>query len=149
MEISKELLSEVMEREIGYFSDYKFIDGYIKGELMEVSKELLSEVLSYKLSYKIKVHKIIVRTGTLNYFYNSKDSCGGLFEANAYINISELVYKIEDWIESKDINVIRIKENKLYEFYINSYIDEETNETKIKGIIAVGEFILKEINGNK
>ena len=116
---------------------------------MEISKELLSEVLSYKLSYKIKVHKIIVRTGTLNYFYNIKDSYGGLFEANAYINISELVYKIEDWIESKDINVIRIKENKLYEFYINSYIDEETNETKIKGIIAVGEFILKEINGNK
>ena len=72
------------------------------------------------------------------------------------INISELAFKIEDWIESKDINVIRIKENKLYEFYINAYIDEETNElffensmiseTKIKGIIAVGEFILKELN---
>ena len=71
---------------------------------MKVSKELLSEVLSYKLPYKIKVHKIIVCTGTLNYFYNSKDNCGGLFEANAYINIYELVYlKLKQWSKLKNV----------------------------------------------
>ena len=71
---------------------------------MKISKELLSEVLSYKLSYKIKVHKIIVRTGTLNYFYNIKDSCGGLFEANAYININELAHKnLKQWAKLKNV----------------------------------------------
>ena len=71
---------------------------------MEISKELLSEVLSYKLSYKIKVHKIIVRTGTLNYFYNIKDSYGGLFEANAYINVYELAHKnLKQWAKLKNV----------------------------------------------
>lgn len=117
---------------------------------MKISKDLLSEVLKddRKLDNDIIlcIDKVSVRYGFVQIdgeisYYN--------------INIYELAHKIEDWIESKDINVIRIKENKLYEFYINAYIDEETNElffensitseTKIKGIIAVGEFILKEI----
>ena len=138
---------------------------------MEISKELLGEVL---FGGRVEIKSFGVNENTLDYSMycslNEKDGTdfNESIPDNYYvvkrhiyddINISELGYKIEDWIESKDINVIRIKENKLYEFYINAYIEEETNElffensitseTKIKGIIAVGEFILKEINGNK
>ena len=120
---------------------------------MKISKELLSEVLEgLELDYEYPIE-----------FYNNKNAfrywvmeSPKYQSTSEYINIYELAFKIEDWIESKDINIIRIKENKLYEFYINAYIDEETNElffensitseTKINGIIAVGEFILKEIN---
>ena len=113
---------------------------------MEISKELLSGVLKlHILEYSCNGHNL--------YYDYFKD---GVTYTSYNMTVGELAYKIEDWIESKDINVIRIKENELYEFYINAYIDEETNElffensitseTKIKGIIAVGEFILKEIN---
>ena len=91
---------------------------------MEVSKELLSEVLSYKLPYKIKVHKIIVRTGTLNYFYNSKDICGGLFEANAYINIYELAFKCKEWAYTNKYRLSsgQHRLNTKQEHYINNQI---------------------------
>lgn len=114
---------------------------------MEISKELLGVVLGKRV---IGVEKGL-RGKCIRYCWDDR-----AMAITQEININELAYKIEDWIESKDINVIRIKENKLYEFYINAYIDEETNElffensitseTKIKGIIVVGEFILKEIN---
>ena len=119
---------------------------------MEISKELLSRVLPFK-NLEGRTWQYNLTDNNINITYNINK----YFEGNTYqINIYELAFKIEDWIESKDINVIRIKENKLYEFYINAYIDEETNElffensitseNKINGIIAVGEFVLKEIN---
>ena len=135
MEISKELLSEVLEEDVR-LGEYNIID---------------NDGVPQKYNMKITLNGT-----TLNYWRYYKEWDDGSTMVSCRINISELAFKIEDWIESKDINVIRIKENKLYEFYINSYIDEETNElffensitseTKIKGIIAVGEFILKEIN---
>ena len=138
MEISKELLSEVLEEDVRVV-EYNIID---------------NDGVPQKYNMKITLNGT-----TLNYWRYYKEWDDGSTMVRCQINISELAYKIEDWIESKDINVIRIKENKLYEFYINAYIDEETNElffensitseTKIKGIIAVGEFILKEINGTK
>ena len=127
---------------------------------MEISKELLGEVLGSPLSYlNISCdNKCEVRHSTMFENYQEGVAYTYLYgnQETRFMSKYELAFKIEDWIESKDINVIRIKENKLYEFYINAYIDEETNElffensitskTKIKGIIAVGEFILKEIN---
>lgn len=64
---------------------------------MNISKELLSEVLDNEVPYQVKVHKIIIKNNSLNYFYNSKDSGGGLFEANEYINIYELAHKCKEW----------------------------------------------------
>ena len=135
MEISKELLSEVLEEDVR-LGEYNIID---------------NDGVPQKYNMKITLNGT-----TLNYWRCYKEWDDGSTMVRCQINISELAFKIEDWIESKDINVIRIKENKLYEFYINAYIDEETNElffensitseTKIKGIIAVGEFILKELN---
>ena len=135
MEISKELLSEVLEEDVR-LGEYNIID---------------NDGVPQKYNMKITLNGT-----TLNYWRYYKEWDDGSTMVSCRINISELAFKIEDWIESKDINVIRIKENKSYEFYLNAYIDEETNElffensitseTKIKGIIAVGEFILKEIN---
>ena len=62
-----------------------------------ISKELLSEVLENEVPYQVKVHKIIIKNNSLNYFYNSKDNRGGLFEANEYINIYELANKCKEW----------------------------------------------------
>lgn len=62
-----------------------------------ISKELLSKVLDNEVPYQVKVHKIIIKNNSLNYFYNSKDSGGGLFEANEYINIYELAHKCKEW----------------------------------------------------
>ena len=62
-----------------------------------ISKELLSTVLDNEVPYQVKVHKIIIKNNSLNYFYNSKDSGGGLFEANEYINIYELAHKCKEW----------------------------------------------------
>ena len=93
---------------------------------MEISKELLSEVLSYKSSYKIKVHKIIVRTDTLNYFYNIKDRCGGLFEANAYIDIYELAFKCKEWASELDY------EMEATEFKACEYMLKELNEKQLQ-----------------
>lgn len=114
-----------------------------------ISKELLSEVL------KKQVNKIITDP--------NEDCTIGLNEIiicfDGYMqkwNIFELADKIENWIESKDINVIRIKENNFYEFYINAYIDENykvlvfedsiTSNIKINGIVAVAEFILNKVS---
>ena len=136
---------------------------------MKISKELLSEVLGEDVRLGIyttvesdedelvqHIMKIEIYGNRVSYWRYYTEWDNGNTMVRCQINSNELTFKIEDWIESKDINVIRIKENKLYKFYINSYIDEETNElffenlitseTKIKGIIAVGEFILKEIN---
>ena len=66
-----------------------------------ISKELLSKVLDNEVPYQVKVHKIIIKNNSLNYFYNSKDSGGGLFEANEYINIYELAHKCKEWALSK------------------------------------------------
>ena len=62
-----------------------------------ISKELLSEVLENEVPYQVRVHKIIIKNNSLNYFYNSKDNRGGLFEANEYINIYELAHKCKEW----------------------------------------------------
>ncbi len=62
-----------------------------------ISKELLSIILDNEVPYQVKVHKIIIKNNSLNYFYNSKDSGGGLFEANEYINIYELAHKCKEW----------------------------------------------------
>ena len=62
-----------------------------------ISKELLSKVLDNEVPYQVKVHKIIIKNNSLNYFYNSKDSGGGLFEANEYINIYELAHLCKQW----------------------------------------------------
>ena len=62
-----------------------------------INKELLSKVLDNEVPYQVKVHKIIIKNNSLNYFYNSKDSGGGLFEANEYINIYELAHKCKEW----------------------------------------------------
>jgi hypothetical protein len=125
---------------------------------MEVSKELLSEVLSYKLSYKIKVHKIIVRTGTLNYFYNIKDSYGGLFEANAYINVYELAFKCKEWLLSKgyyfSIYSFNFSGNTEQEHRVRLLIgndvvywgNDSCEETEVETIILASEWIRKEIN---
>ena len=64
-----------------------------------ISKELLSKVLDDEVPYQIKVHRIIIKNNSLNYYYNSKDSRGGLFEANEYINIYELAHKCKEWLE--------------------------------------------------
>ena len=66
-----------------------------------INKELLSKVLDNEVPYQVKVHKIIIKNNSLNYFYNSKDSVGGLFEANEYINIYELAHKCKEWALSK------------------------------------------------
>ena len=125
---------------------------------MKISKELLSEVLSYKLPYKIKVHKIIVCTGTLNYFYNSKDSCGGLFEANAYINIYELASKLKEWLLSKgyyfSIYSFNFSGNTEQEHRVRLLIgndvvywgNDSCEETEVEAIILASEWVLKEIN---
>ena len=86
---------------------------------------MLSEVLSYKLPYKIKVHKIIVRNGTLNYFYNIKDNCGGLFEANAYINIDELFFMCKECILTKELS---------YDLYFKAceWLIKEINEKQLQ-----------------
>lgn len=65
-----------------------------------INKELLSKVLDNEVPYQVKVHKIIIKNNSLNYFYNSKDSGGGLFEANEYINIYELAHKCKEWADS-------------------------------------------------
>ena len=62
-----------------------------------ISKELLSEVLENEVPYQVRVHKIIIKNNSLNYFYNSKDNRSGLFETNEYINIYELAYKCKEW----------------------------------------------------
>ena len=62
-----------------------------------INKELLSKVLDNEVPYQVKVHKIIIKNNSLNYFYNSKDSGGGLFEANEYINIYEFAHKCKEW----------------------------------------------------
>lgn len=66
-----------------------------------ISKELLSKVLDNEVPYQVKVHKIIIKNNSLNYFYNSKDSGGGLFEANEYVNIYELAHKCKEWAYSQ------------------------------------------------
>ena len=66
-----------------------------------ISKELLSKVLDNEVPYQVKVHKIIIKNNSLNFFYNSKDSGGGLFEANEYINIYELANKCKEWALSE------------------------------------------------
>ena len=66
-----------------------------------INKELLSKVLDNEVPYQVKVHKIIIKNNSLNYFYNSKDSGGGLFEANEYINIYELAHKCKEWAYSQ------------------------------------------------
>ena len=108
-----------------------------------ISEELLSEVLGINITHtsKCKLDNDL--------FFTEKD--GG-----RYINIYELAHKIENWIESKDISIIRIKDNNLYEFYINAYIDENykvlvfedsiTSDSKIDGIVAVAEFILNKVS---
>ncbi len=70
-----------------------------------ISKELLSKVLDNEVPYQVKVHKIIIKNNSLNYFYNSKDSGGGLFEANEYINIYELAHKCKEWALSKGYTI--------------------------------------------
>lgn len=117
---------------------------------MEISKELLSEVLSYKLSYKIKVHKIIVRTGTLNYFYNIKDSYGGLFEANAYINVYELAFKCKEWASELDYEMesATYRYNKGGYCFVSTFLNNTRFEarTEVEAIIKACEYILKELN---
>ena len=119
---------------------------------METSKELLSEVLSYKLSYKIKVHKVIVCTGTLNYFYNRKDSRGGLFEANAYINIYELAFKCKVWAVENNRELYSSSRGHCYISNLNRNNPSNTidhyAETEVEATIKACEYILKEINGN-
>lgn len=69
-----------------------------------ISKELLSKVLDNEVPYQVKVHKIIIKNNSLNYFYNSKDSGGGLFEANEYINIYELAHEnLKEWAKLKSV----------------------------------------------
>ena len=114
---------------------------------MKVSKELLSEVLSYKLPYKIKVHKIIVRNGTLNYFYNIKDNCGGLFEANAYINIYELAFKLKEWAYSNCCELVSYTEGcEIFQTQLGETIKYFYAETEVEAIILASEWVLKEIN---
>lgn len=117
---------------------------------MKISKELLSEVLSYKLSYKIKVHKIIVRTGTLNYFYNIKDSYGGLFEANAYINIYELAFKCKEWASELDYEMesATYRYNKGGYCFVSTFLNNTRFEarTEVEAIFLACEYILKELN---
>lgn len=111
-----------------------------------ISKELLSEVFDYEVVGMDIVNdgrNVEVRVQNNKYHWNA-------------FNIYEVAYKIENWIESKDINVIRIKENNFYEFYINAYIDENykvlvfedsiTSNIKIDGIFAVAEFILNKVS---
>ena len=69
-----------------------------------INKELLSKVLDNEVPYQVKVHKIIIKNNSLNYFYNSKDSGGGLFEANEYINIYELAHKCKEWALNQQID---------------------------------------------
>lgn len=70
------------------------------------SKELLSEVLDNEVPYQVKVHKIIIKNNSLNYFYNSKDSGSGLFEANEYINIYELASKCKVWATENKYTIL-------------------------------------------
>lgn len=114
---------------------------------MKVSKELLSEVLSYKLPYKIKVHKIIVCTGTLNYFYNSKDNCGGLFEANAYINIYELASKLKEWAFTRGYEIVSYTEGcEIFQTQLGETIKYFYAETEVEARVIASEYILKELN---
>ena len=117
---------------------------------MKISKELLSEVLSYKLSYKIKVHKIIVRTDTLNYFYNIKDSYGGLFEANAYINVYELAFKCKEWASELgyEMESATYRYNKGGYCFVSTFLNNTRFEarTEVEAIFLACEYILKELN---
>lgn len=79
-----------------------------------ISKELLSEVLENEVPYQVKVHKIIIKNNSLNYFYNSKDNSGGLFEANEYINIYELAHKCKEWLEYNCFYDVMIVEYEVY-----------------------------------
>ena len=90
-----------------------------------ISKELLSKVLDNEVPYQVKVHKIIIKNNSLNYFYNSKDSGGGLFEANEYINIYELAHEnLKEWAKSKGF------------FILSGYDNTETPEAIINHIYS-------------
>lgn len=65
-----------------------------------ISNELLNTVLEYGAPYEIKVHKSIIKNNIINYFYNSKDSRGYLFETNEHINIYELAHQCKEWASS-------------------------------------------------
>ena len=82
-----------------------------------INKELLSKVLDNEVPYQVKVHKIIIKNNSLNYFYNSKDSGGGLFEANEYINIYELAHKCKEWAYKEGF----IIDTGFHKYYINQF----------------------------
>ena len=112
-----------------------------------ISKELLSEVLENEVPYQVRVHKIIIKNNSLNYFYNSKDNRGGLFEANEYINIYELANKCKEWALEHDcepLSCIRSKDRAICDIYSDKYNCKFTHyaDTEIKAIFKACQWIL-------
>lgn len=121
-----------------------------------INKELLSAVLDNEVPYQVKVHKIIIKNNSLNYFYNSKDSGGGLFEANEYINIYELAYKCKEWALNIGYSLESITNRSCimgnnYEYYASVKIHKATNsmiehnideDTETKAIFKACQWIL-------
>ena len=99
-----------------------------------INKELLSKVLDNEVPYQVKVHKIIIKNNSLNYFYNSKDSGGGLFEANEYINIYELAHKCKEWIVSKGLSYA-IYYDDSFKNYKCTVLQENCND----GFYSIGD----------
>ena len=111
-----------------------------------ISKELLSNVLDNEVPYQVKVHKIIIKNNSLNYFYNSKDSGGGLFEANEYINIYELAHKCKEWAISKGWILHEVRNLKEYIIYFGGDYREPSDdfraETEPEAIFKACQWIL-------
>ena len=104
---------------------------------MEISKDLLSEVLSSSSTCLIKVHKVIIKNHSLNYFYNSKDSSHRPFEDNKYINIYELAYKCKEWIILKGLSY-----TVYYDDSFKNYKCEILEENFNDGIDAIGDIFV-------
>ena len=112
-----------------------------------INKELLSKVLDNEVPYQVKVHKIIIKNNSLNYFYNSKDSGGGLFEANEYINIYELAHKCKEWALEHDcelLSCIKSKDRVICDIYSDKYDCKFTHygETEPEAIFKACQWIL-------
>ena len=111
-----------------------------------ISKELLSNVLDNEVPYQVKVHKIIIKNNSLNYFYNSKDSGGGLFEANEYINIYELANKCKEWAISKCYEIVSYTEGcEIFQTQLGETIKYFYAETEVEAIFLACEYILNNI----
>ena len=133
MEISKELLSEVLEEDVRL------------GEYITIDNDGVPQ--KYNM-------KITLNGTTLNYWRYYKEWDDGSTMCKSNINIYELAFKLKEWLYSKDVmfdirwhtnssprHIVVMTYGKRSNFYIG-----DSKKDEVEALIKLGESTLKELN---